>query len=191
MHIDTDEFVVASKLIRQMNPEYVELPQMEQPGSLLRFIQQVVQITGDLVNYPCISMLRILFGSKESSVEAQQAEVPKEFNGTAFETLRWRHHGLPHNKTIHGFPKVILDVGAIPKRYFEVEKPIFSIHRPIRQFCPKIDDLAFGKFRRQPIGVNHYLGSWERYAGRNDNRRSKDVYNAKADAHHGHDDGYV
>jgi len=191
MHIDTDEFVVASKLLRQMNPEYVELPELDQPGSLLRFIQQVVDVTGDLVNYPCISMLRVLFGSQESSMEATQAEVPKEFNGTAFETMRWRYHGLPHDKTLHGQPKVILDVGAIPEKYFVREAPIFSIHRPMRQYCPKISELSFGNFRKQPIGVNHYLGSWERYSGRRDSRRSRDVYDHKAGASRGHDDGYV
>ena len=190
IHIDTDEFVVASKLLRQMNPEYVDVPDPEQPGSLLRFIQQVVQVTGELVNYPCISMLRVLFGSQESSLNDQQAQVPPEFNGTAFETLRWRYHGLPHNRSLHGNPKVIIDVGAIPGRYFE-EEAVFSIHRPIKQYCPRNSDLAFSSFRKQPVGVNHYLGSWERYSGRSDNRRSRDVYDAKAGVNRGRDDGYV
>ena len=188
IHIDTDEFVVASKLLRQMNPEYVALPEPEQPGSLLRFIQQVVQVTGELVNYPCISMLRVLFGSQESSLSDQQEQVPPEFNGTSFETLRWHYHGLPHNRSLHGNPKVIIDVGAIPSRYFE-EEAVFSIHRPIKQYCPRNSDLAFSSFRKQPVGVNHYLGSWERYSGRSDDRRSRDVYDAKASANRGRDDG--
>ena len=139
-------------------------------------------------NYPCISMLRVLFGSQESSLNDQQEQVPPEFNGTTFETLRWRHHGLPHNRSLHGNPKVIIDVGAIPSRYFE-EEAVFSIHRPIKQYCPRNSDLAFSSFRKQPVSVNHYLGSWERYSGRSDNRRSREVYDAKASVNRGQDDG--
>jgi hypothetical protein len=36
---------------------------------------------------------------------------------------------------------------------------------------------------------NSYLGSWERYAGRNDKRRSREVYNMKANVKRGKDDG--
>jgi len=185
---DTDEYIVASKLFRQMNPDYVEVPDPASPGSLLRFVQQVVQTTGDLVNYPCISMLRVLFGSVESTPEERLADVPEEFNATAFESLRWRFHGLPHNKSLHGNPKVIVDVAAIPAKYFE-EEVVFSIHRPIVKFCPRHNDLTFSAFRKQPIGVNHYLGSWERYSGRNDKRRNRAVYDAKASVNRGKDDG--
>jgi hypothetical protein len=35
----------------------------------------------------------------------------------------------------------------------------------------------------QPFAVKHYLGSWERYAGRrNDKRRSREVYNMKSNS---------
>jgi len=184
---DTDEFVVPSKLLRQMNPDYVDIPDPEQPGSILQFIQQVVQVTGDLVNYPCITMLRVLFGSQESEPEEVASEVPEDWNGRAFETMRWRYHGLPHNKTLHGHPKIILDVAAIPAKHFE--KVVFSIHRPFMDVCPRVSDLSFSSFRKQPIAVNHYLGSWERYSGKSDKRRSREKYDAKAVVSRGKDDG--
>ena len=171
-----------------MKPRYVVIPPIEQPGSVLSLIQQVVDKTARNVNYPCISMLRVLFGSVESSIEEQSVGVPVQYNATAFESLRWRYHALPHHAELHGNPKVILDVQAIPAKYFE-ETIVFSIHRPVREYCPKNSDLAFSNFRKQPIAVNHYLGSWERYSGRNDKRRSRDKYDLKATVNRGHDDG--
>lgn len=188
IHIDTDEYVTPSKLFRQMNPKYVRLPPMEEPGSVLSLIQQVVSKTSNLVSYPCLSMLRVLFGSVEMSAIDRSKNVPAEFNATTFESLRWRYHALPHNMSYHGNPKVILDVSAIPENYFPKET-VFSIHRPITQFCHKNHDLDFTSFRKQPIAVNHYLGSWERYSGRNDNRRSRTVYEKKANVKRGEDDG--
>lgn len=184
---DTDEFVVPSKLLRRMDPDYVTLAPMEESGSVLSLIQQVVKKAG-VVSYPCISMLRVLFGSVESSSDEQYDKVPSGFNATAFESLRWRYHGLPNDMNLNGNPKVIVDVSAIAEKYFR-DEVVYSIHRPVRDFCPKNKDLVFSDFQRQPIAVNHYLGSWERYSGRNDKRRSWSVYNAKASVNRGKDDG--
>jgi len=189
MHIDTDEFVVPSKLLRQMRPRYLTLPSMEEPNAVLTLLQQTVAKTSKQVNYPCMSMLRVLFGSVESTQEEQENDVPiQHFNSTSFETLRWRYHALPHDMKLHGNPKVLLDVAAIPQKYFQ-EDIVFSIHRPIKEYCHINTDLDFTHFRHQPIGINHYLGSWERYAGRNDKRRNRAVYDAKASVHRGEDDG--
>ena len=187
LHTDTDEFIVPSKLLRQMKPKYVNLPSMEEPNSVLSLLQQTVEKTPKEVNYPCLSLLRVLFGAVESTEEERQREVPKPFRGLSFETLRWRYHALPHNMTINGNPKVLLDVASIPKWAFH--DIVFSIHRPLRQYCHVNSDLSFRNFRRQPIGVNHYLGAWERYSGRNDTRRSRELYDAKASVRRGMDDG--
>jgi hypothetical protein len=187
VHIDTDEYVVASKLLRQMNPNYVKLQPMDKPGSVLHLLQRAVSNTSSLLNYPCISMLRVLFGSVEIHGTDRDEKVPALFNSTAFETLRWRYHGLPHNMSVHGNPKVILDVSAIPESFFP--DVVFSIHRPVTEFCSRNNDLAFSNFRRQPIAVNHYLGSWERYSARRDKRRSRSKYETKASQRRGRDDG--
>lgn len=188
IHIDTDEYVVASKLLRQMKPDYLKIPPMDQPGAVLDLLQQVVRKTSQQVSYPCISMLRVLFGSVESSKEEIYKHVPPEFNARHFESLRWRYHALPHNMSLHGNPKVILDVSAIPEEKFP-EDIVFSIHRPVQAYCHRNKEVAFTSFRKQPIAVNHYLGSWERYAGRNDKRRSRAVYDTKASVRRGKDDG--
>jgi hypothetical protein len=177
-----------------MNPGYVSIQDMSIPGSVLNLIQQVVNRTGSLVNYPCISMLRVLFGSQDipkSEMLENDNLSNGSFNLKSFETLRWRYHALPSDRALHGNPKVILDVAAIPSRFFDnPQRPVYSIHRPVPEYCPKNYDLAFSNFQKQPLAVNHYIGSWERYSGRNDKRRSKTVYDKKTeDAKRGRDDG--
>lgn len=187
VHIDTDEYIVASKLLRQMNPSYLTIQSTEIAGSVLNLIQQAIHHTAHLVGYPCISMLRVLFGSVESTHDEVTKDVPHEFDPMNFETMRWRYHALPHNMTFHGNPKVILDVSAIPLQYFP-QNIVYSIHRPVKEVCPRNKELAFSNFRKQPIATNHYLGSWERYNSRNDKRRSRSVYDRKATVKRGKDD---
>ncbi|GKY91620.1 hypothetical protein MPSEU_000133900 [Mayamaea pseudoterrestris] len=187
IHIDTDEYVIASKLLREVQPDYLKIPSLEEPGSMFHLLQQVVAKTPAEVSYPCMSMLRLLFGSVESKPERITKMVPSGFNATEFETLRWRYHALPHNMSYHGNPKVIVDVAAIPEEYFP--DVVYSIHRPVEAYCPKNKELEYTEFKKQPIGVNHYIGSWERYSGRNDQRRSRLVYNQKAHQTYGKDDG--
>jgi hypothetical protein len=187
IHIDTDEQITPSKLLRQMNAKYVTIPPMDQPGAVLDLIQQVVQKTPDKVNYPCLSMLRVLFGSVESTRDEIYQDVPAGFDPEQFESIRWRYHALPHNMTLHGNPKVLLDVSVIPDNQLPKDL-VFSIHRPVPSYCHRNDELVFTSFRKQPIAVNHYLGSWERYASRNDKRRSRTKYDAKANVQRGTDD---
>eukprot|EP00977_Amphora_coffeiformis_P008870 scaffold2003_cov157-Amphora_coffeaeformis.AAC.4 len=188
MHIDTDEYITPSKLLRQMKPDYLTIPPMDQPGAVLNLLKQAVKKTPQQIHYPCLSLLRVLFGSVESTKKETWKNVPPGFNAEHFESLRWRYHAPPHNMTFHGNPKVIVDVSAIPEDDFP-DDIVFSIHRPVQAYCPKNKEVAFTHFREQPIAVNHYLGSWERYAGRNDKRRSRAVYDRKANVRRGHDDG--
>lgn len=187
IHIDTDEYVIASKLLREKKPDNLHIPPLDEPASMFKLMQEVVTKTPSDVSYPCMSMLRLLFGSVESKRETIADMVPDGFNSTQFETMRWRYHALPHNMSYHGNPKVIIDVAAIPEEYFP--DVVYSIHRPVEAFCPKNKELDYSKFKEQPIGVNHYIGSWERYSGRNDQRRSRVVYNQKAHQTYGEDDG--
>lgn len=196
MHIDTDEYIVPSKLLRQMNSDYVTVQDMSISGSVLNLIQQVVHKTGSLVNYPCISMQRVLFGSQEiptSEMIVNEGSLTDHmFNRENFETLRWRYHALPSDQFLHGSnPKVILDVAAITSKFFNnPQRPVYSIHRPVPEYCPKNYELEYSNFQKHPLDVNHYIGSWERYSGRNDKRRSKIVYDKKVEAaKRGRDDG--
>lgn len=189
MHIDTDEFVVPSKLFRNLGADYVKSQNITKPGSVLRLLQRTAKKTPALINYPCVSMMRLLFGSVEDGTKAEdRVSVPSVFNSTAFETLRWRYHAPETNMTYHGNPKVIIDVSAIPEQAFDTDI-VYSIHRPIRSFCPKNNDLDYNSYHKQPIAANHYLGSYERYSGRSDKRRNRAIYDKKALVNAGTDDG--
>ena len=189
MHIDTDEFVVPSKLFREANVDYVKTQNITKPGSVLRLLQRTAKKTPALINYPCVSMMRMLFGSVEDGIKAEdKVPVPSGFNSASFETLRWRYHAPETNMTYHGNPKVIIDLSAIPEQAFDADI-VYSIHRPIRSFCPKNNDLNYTSYHKQPIAANHYLGSYERYSGRSDKRRSRAIYDKKALVNAGTDEG--
>jgi hypothetical protein len=130
----------------------------------------------------------MLFGSVEVSEGERQQGVPEQYNATMFESLRWRYHARPDDSKLHGNPKVILDVRAIPEQYFE-DPVVYSIHRPVREYCRTSKEMAFSDINQQPIAVNHYLGSWERYSARKDKRRSRAAYQAKARWSKEKDDG--
>lgn len=156
-------------------------------------VQQLVSTNSTTVNYPCITMIRLLFGSVETIEEDWKVSIPSGFERNQFETLRWRHHGPPQDKKMHGYPKVLVDVSKIPKRHLSKDI-IYSIHRPFKKFCRGMGDVNYGDFEKFPITTNHYLGSWERYNARNDKRRSWDVYSQKANLTSGQDtwvDGWL
>jgi hypothetical protein len=193
MHIDTDEYVVPSKLFREVTTDYVKPQPIENPGSVLHLLQQTAEKTPALINYPCISMIRLLFGSVENSSEAASyrgVPVPESFNATAFESLRWRYHAPETNTSYHGNPKVIIDLSVISAKELPRDL-VYSVHRPLRKYCPKHIDLDYNSYHKQPIAANHYLGSFDRYIGRSDNRRSRAVYDKKARVNDGTDDGVL
>lgn len=92
IHIDTDEYVVPSKLLRTNPPPAIKLPPLYMPGSVLDLLQQSVRLSPKIVRYPCISILRVLFGAMESDEHDRNKLVPPEFDSMKFETLRWRYH---------------------------------------------------------------------------------------------------
>jgi hypothetical protein len=198
MHIDTDEYIVPSKLFREIGADYIKTQPITQPGSVLRLLQRTAKKTPALINYPCVSMMRMFFGSvedetfddnnNETNNVGQINAIPDGFNVTAFESLRWRHHAPEMNMTYHGNPKVIMDMSVIPAKDFPTDL-VYSIHRPIRKFCPKNNDLDYYSYHKQPIAANHYLGSYERYSGRSDKRRNRAIYDKKALVNAGTDDG--
>lgn len=184
MHIDTDEYVITSQLLREQQPSHIHLPPIQQPGSVLSVLQQVVSQSPKTVNYPCIPMVRSLFGSMEDSTELPAVS---DFDPRQFETLRWSYHANPTNITFNGNPKVMIDLQAIPSQKFDAS--VFSIHRPYVEYCSLNLDIEYSNVDEQPISVNHYLGSWERYSGRADNRRSRSKYKRKASVAYGQDHG--
>lgn len=197
MHVDTDEFVVVNPLLRnttQANVRMVKVGLIKDKSSVFDVIKQY-QRDPKLrrkFNYPCISMPRLLFGSEEVTYNISMphfaAKPPAFLNATNFETLRWKYHTFFNDVERNAQPKVIVDVSAVSSKDEMFSKP-FSIHRPSKSICRRIDQLHFHQLQRYPITVNHYTGSWERYyLAKNDTRRSEKAYNFKAHVADGYDD---
>ena len=120
--------------------------------------------------------------------------LPPHWNRDRFESLRWTYHAR-FNKTVNGLQKAIVDVSTLPDNHpIFVDQLIKSVHQPldssydhwkhpnktkkvvVKQICrqmrlkPDVDAV-----RLFPLTINHYMGSLERYTGRQDLRRNLDI----------------
>ena len=191
VHIDTDEYVVVNPFLRKQTQRFRTLSVPDSPreaSSVMKLLQGVVRNSRlrSQANYPCISMPRLLFGSVEDGSDPQRTVLGRK--ATELETLRWKYHTSFEDKERNAQPKVIVDVSAVPDEDEMFRPKPFSIHRPSKALCRRIDQLDFHKPEKFPLSVQHYLGSWERYYARNDTRRSKRVYEFKAEVSDGRED---
>ncbi len=194
IHIDTDEFVTLHPQIRNQD-HWRQLPLDPEirRSFLLRLLKDASREYSKGLSYPCVSMPRLLYGSKEDPNDAGYvSKLPPEFNGTNFETIRWKYHAsYDVDDKLNGKPKAILDLSGIPPQALLLKNKIFSIHRPGLHLCKSDRKIFFDAPHRFPLTINHYIGSWERYNHRNDARRSRSTYDAKAPVHAGKDNDWI
>jgi hypothetical protein len=172
--------------LREFDGKSIVIKPVEEAGSVLDLVQQLVKTNATALAYPCITMLRVLFGSVESTKKEWTKTMPDGYNRENFETMRWLHHASPFNKKVHGHPKVLIDVSKVSSRFLKNDI-VHSIHRPFKALCRGHGITNYKHFDKFPISANHYLGSWERYNARNDVRRSWSLYNEKATVRNGQD----
>jgi len=151
---------------------------------------------------PCVDVPRLFFGGVDSRPADVAADVPAGFDAGAFNTLRYRRHarrgafeynlfvktladvsridvaGTPRKELPNGFK--VLDKKTVPWRW----RP-FQMHK----LCSR---SAFGDipvyYDQSPFRAHHYIGSWEAYSARKDSRRTKSMYDIKANVDEGSDD---
>lgn len=191
LHVDTDEYLTLNPIRRRLHTTAgspVVPVKLVQPGCLFRFwnalLRDNVQARAANAHHSCVSMPRLLFGAMETNrsvVTTTTTAGTAAANPQRFETLRWRYHAA-YNDTVHNAqPKTLVDVSRVPA-HDELWQQAFSIHRPSKVLCRRIEQLNLRTPNRYPLAVFHYLGTWERYVARNDTRRSRRVYDAKAAA---------
>jgi hypothetical protein len=192
-HIDTDEYIVVNPYLKARAARYnLTIPSIEEPNSVLSVFQQVIhhpriQDKSNAIR-GCISMPRLLYGSEENEeFDSISKDVPPAFNASLFESIRWAYHSAPDDEERNAQPKVIVNVASVDAEDEMLSFKAFSIHRPSKALCRRIDQLVFQGVERFPLTVNHYLGTWTRYVGRNDTRRSNRVYEFKAHVKEGKD----
>lgn len=207
MHLDTDEYMVVNPFLRQRAGSRAPKSPRQQ-ASLIHFVASLNRTLLRSANYPCISMPRLLFGSKEENNNTSTSTSTATTQTTAaalllstskqLETLRWKFHADYNDVERNAQPKVLIDVSRVPWKSEMFTNDPFSIHRPSKRLCRRIDQLRPREANRFPFMVNHYLGSRERYFARNDTRRTERFYEFKAHVDAGSDtwimpwiDGFV
>ena len=118
---------------------------------------------------PCLSIPRLLFGSKDSRLDDGSGYAPLAppgFRDEDYVTLRYRYHALKEGH-VNKYQKAIVDVSRIPVDYFGGEAE--SIHIPIKYHCRRDPP----RWSASLLRVHHYLDSWEAYSYRNDARAAK------------------
>jgi hypothetical protein len=156
--IDSDEYLTFNTYTEKLNVT------VEKPASVMTFLQQeMAKEKTMLQKSPCIMIPRLRYGSKESAPEDVAKEIPQGFNGSTFQTLRFRKHApltsLDHNK----ITKAIVDVSQV--RGFISGK----VHRPHR-WCNKT--LLKLQTPQSPLVIRHYLGTYEQFTFRDDARQA-------------------
>jgi hypothetical protein len=168
---DTDEFLTMnSDIVKNVTmPSGYILDRIKQYGS-----NHSVQNPSwaKMYNRTCVVIPRTLYGAVESTEEERSKDVPSFVDPMQFDTLRWRYRASKRGER-NGLGKSIVDVSKIEKATLRQK---VSAHRVFVKSCPG----AFIDYKDSPLGLHHYLGSWEAYSYREDARkgglRSYDVW---------------
>ena len=187
-HIDTDEYIVFNYVHdddrkvhntrQRYNRARDRLPSIGQ-----RTVMEVLSRQNSRwTQKGCLPMIRILFGPHQE-ISERKAETTASIEGISkvvdyrkLNTMQFFRHSRAGNKTINGLQKVLLDVSKNNDNYLD---DFFSIHKPSNNLCPTAY-FSPQSYADSLLRVHHYLGSWEQYNARVDDRRSRNVFDAKA-----------
>ena len=96
-------------------------------------------------------------------------------NHREISTLLYHQHAKKDDFSMSKYSKVMIDISRIPDEVLSTKVPR-NIHRPYLPFCGP----AVIPFDESIFYINHYIGSWERYNSRIDNRRSYNEWSIRA-----------
>jgi hypothetical protein len=129
----------------------------------------------------CYTIPRLRFGAlenvmcPEASNVADLAKTYSSSNTSLLSTLRFVQHATKGDFSKSKFGKVIMDVSRLSDDFISKTVPR-NIHRPYLQYCGPAGTSIHASFLR----LNHYLGSWDRYASRDDQRRDRSYWESMA-----------
>lgn len=150
--------------------EYLENPSAPTPISVY-----------DMRNETCYLLPRLLF----SAVEEEDPENSihgdiKGFDPNKFATTRFFHFANPADRKVNGYGKVLMNLNKIP--FEDISRGGFrTVHRPLLKYC----GFPFHDFTTTPFAIHHYIGTYEQYSARADDRRTREKFNKKALSDHG------
>lgn len=181
---DTDEFVTLNPIMRNNKEEIYtpNLPSIREPGSVMTYLDNLTIPDATVEAFtPCVPIARIQFSARESSGEYVQHQVPDNFHGSEFLTLRWLRSGTEKKyfTTIEGEScgihrragpvKAIIDLKRLRIQDLYHENIEGNPHRPLESLCSDYD--AFVPEDKVALVAHHYLGTIEQWTYRvTDNR---------------------
>jgi hypothetical protein len=167
--IDSDEYLTINS--RMVDNTALR---MQRPGHVADYFHELTQQAHSdpnstfAVNFgqPCVLLSRTMYGSVESTDEEIRRDVPDFLDPARFDTLRWRHRSTEDG---HVLAKSLIDISQVHRSHME---GISNAHKVLVDMCTSESFLAY----TLPIGIHHYLGSWEQYSYRDDARDGGDAH---------------
>eukprot|EP00587_Corethron_hystrix_P003340 CAMPEP_0113328204 /NCGR_PEP_ID=MMETSP0010_2-20120614/19858_1 /TAXON_ID=216773 ORGANISM="Corethron hystrix, Strain 308" /NCGR_SAMPLE_ID=MMETSP0010_2 /ASSEMBLY_ACC=CAM_ASM_000155 /LENGTH=666 /DNA_ID=CAMNT_0000189443 /DNA_START=419 /DNA_END=2419 /DNA_ORIENTATION=+ /assembly_acc=CAM_ASM_000155 len=151
---------------------------------------------------PCIDVPRLFFGGIASKPLEVAADIPEGYDPTLFDTLRFRKHANRGAFEYNLYVKTLMDVSRFKVNNIPVEERPLGVQivdfntEPVRWWPKQTHKVcsasAFGDmpvfYDTSLFRAHHYIGTWERYSARDDKRRTRSMYNVKANVDKGSDD---
>ena len=179
--IDSDEFLVWNRVGTDDETEDIEdlrerkaLPPVDSATTVLDYLD--AQRDGN--QSTCITLPRLIVGSLETkpcrNAAVTRRRATSDFRLHSLSTLRFFQHAKKGDFSSSKFGKVVMDLSRIEDELLE-QKPR-NIHRPYKEHCgPSVVYFPSALFY-----LNHYIGSWERYRSREDQRRNRGEWEQRA-----------
>jgi len=155
---------------------------MNEKKSVLQIIHEL-QDAGH--NSTCYTIPRLLVGALENrtcppeyGVEniRQLAQTQLQERYAYMSTLRFFQHAAKGNFARSKYGKVLMDLSRISDETIQTQKPR-NIHRPYSAHC---GPAGGAHFPNAVFFLMHYIGSWERYMARADERRNRREWEERA-----------
>ncbi|KAL7540482.1 hypothetical protein ACHAWF_006883 [Thalassiosira exigua] len=147
---------------------------VRRPGHVPRLLEEARAASHPDLSRVCVHVPRALYGAVESPESHLAPDYPEWIDPDRFDTLRFRHRLTPQGGR-DGLGKGLIDVSLL------TEDDLRSggrTHSPIVSACGGGE--KFRNYGTLPLGIHHYLGSWESYSFRQDARagwlRSYDIW---------------
>jgi len=140
------------------------LPQIENTTIAEFILTEADEHPWKYEDLPCYSFPRLTYGPYESEENHVRRGVPDILNPYNFNTLRFRRHAQKSTNDKNRAGKVMIDVSRLS--FQDLWKTSGSPHYLLQHECHT--EYRFDTILR----ANHYLGSWDDYITRQDERRN-------------------
>jgi hypothetical protein len=160
--VDSDEFIVLNR-----NSVLWNYKRSVKSTTILVALKRAT-FARELRYSPCVSMPRLFFGTKESTVREVQNSVPDGFNGSEFLTFHRRYTPNPQDVRTNRAGKAMMDVSRVDP---EELRPInINPHVPLKSVCGQ--DSQWIQSKKALFVVHHYVGTFEQWSFRQDPRKT-------------------